>query len=123
MSPNSPPPLPSGLTDDAVHGALARWFGHAAFREGQVDAIRAALQYLPNSDLDYDSWVRIGMAIKGALGDDGRWQVRLWWKPFVTLIWLGGGMIATGGALSLLGHWWRARRQRRAAAALAEAWA
>ena len=20
----------------------------------------------------------------------GRWQLRLWWKPFVTLIWLGG---------------------------------
>ena len=60
--------------------------------------------------------------VLGALGDDGRWQVRLWWKPFVTLIWLGGGMIAAGGALSLLGHWWRARRQRRAAAALAEAW-
>ena len=33
----------------------------------------------------------------------GRWQIRLWWKPFVTLIWLGGVLIAFGGALSLLG--------------------
>jgi cytochrome c-type biogenesis protein CcmF len=33
-----------------------------------------------------------------------RWQVRLWWKPFVSLIWLGGIMIAFGGALSLLGR-------------------
>jgi cytochrome c-type biogenesis protein CcmF len=34
----------------------------------------------------------------------GRWQLRLWWKPFVTLIWAGGAMIALGGALSLLGR-------------------
>ena len=40
----------------------------------------------------------------------GRWQLRLWWKPFVTLIWLGGALIAVGGALSLLGRLRRARR-------------
>ncbi|PXA84468.1 heme lyase NrfEFG subunit NrfE [Nostoc sp. 3335mG] len=34
----------------------------------------------------------------------GRWQLRLWWKPFVTLIWAGGALIAIGGALSLLGR-------------------
>ncbi len=35
---------------------------------------------------------------------DGRWQLRLWWKPFVTLIWLGGILIALGGLLALLGR-------------------
>jgi cytochrome c-type biogenesis protein CcmF len=40
----------------------------------------------------------------------GRWQLRLWWKPFVTLIWLGGFLIALGGLLSLVG---RVRRERR----------
>ena len=35
---------------------------------------------------------------------DGRWLIRMWWKPFVTLIWLGGAMIALGGALALLGR-------------------
>ncbi len=35
---------------------------------------------------------------------DQRWLVRMWWKPFVTLIWLGGVMIALGGLLSLLGR-------------------
>jgi cytochrome c-type biogenesis protein CcmF len=35
---------------------------------------------------------------------DGRWLLRMWWKPFVTLIWLGGAMIALGGALALLGR-------------------
>jgi cytochrome c-type biogenesis protein CcmF len=48
--------------------------------------------------------------VLGKQDEDGRWQLRLWWKPFVTLIWLGGGMIAFGGALSLLG---RVRRERR----------
>ena len=42
----------------------------------------------------------------------GRWTLRLWWKPFVTLIWLGGAMVAFGGSLSLLGRLRRERRTR-----------
>jgi cytochrome c-type biogenesis protein CcmF len=42
---------------------------------------------------------------------EGRWQLRLWWKPFVTLIWLGGFLVAFGGFLALIG---RVRRERRA---------
>lgn len=42
-------------------------------------------------------------AVDGKDGD-GRWQLRLWWKPFVPLIWVGGLLIALGGALALLGH-------------------
>jgi cytochrome c-type biogenesis protein CcmF len=41
----------------------------------------------------------------------GGWQVRLWWKPFVTLIWAGGALIGLGGALALLGRVWRRRRR------------
>jgi cytochrome c-type biogenesis protein CcmF len=51
--------------------------------------------------------------VLGQEDDQGRWQLRLWWKPFVTLIWLGGSLIALGGLLSLLG---RVRRERRVAA-------
>jgi cytochrome c-type biogenesis protein CcmF len=41
----------------------------------------------------------------------GRYQLRLWWKPFVTCIWFGGFMIAFGGLIALIG---RVRRERRA---------
>jgi cytochrome c-type biogenesis protein CcmF len=44
--------------------------------------------------------------------DGGAWQLRLWWKPFVTLIWLGGALIALGGVLALLGRLWLLRRRR-----------
>jgi cytochrome c-type biogenesis protein CcmF len=47
----------------------------------------------------------LGGEAPGADADDaGRWQLRLWWKPFVPLIWLGGVMIALGGVLALIGH-------------------
>ena len=52
--------------------------------------------------------------VLGNQNDDGRWQLRLWWKPFVTLIWLGGALIALGGLLALLGRLWRSWRQRSA---------
>jgi cytochrome c-type biogenesis protein CcmF len=42
----------------------------------------------------------------------GAWQLRLWWKPFVTLIWAGGALIALGGAVAMLGRVWRRRRRR-----------
>jgi cytochrome c-type biogenesis protein CcmF len=43
-------------------------------------------------------------AIMGDEAEDGRWQLRLWWKPFVTFIWYGGLLIALGGLLALIGR-------------------
>jgi cytochrome c-type biogenesis protein CcmF len=43
------------------------------------------------------------------------WQLRLWWKPFVTLIWFGGFLIALGGLIALIGRLWRERRWGREA--------
>lgn len=45
--------------------------GAGGEQRGTFEAVGAALEFIPNPDLDYDSWVRIGLAIKGALGDDG----------------------------------------------------
>ena len=42
--------------------------------------------------------------VLGEQTEQGRWQLRLWWKPFVTLIWLGGVLVALGGLLALLGR-------------------
>ena len=42
--------------------------------------------------------------VLGEQAEDGRWQLRLWWKPFVTLIWLGGVLVALGGVLALIGR-------------------
>ena len=40
----------------------------------------------------------------GGEAEGGRWQLRLWWKPFVTWIWYGGVLIALGGLLALVGR-------------------
>jgi cytochrome c-type biogenesis protein CcmF len=45
----------------------------------------------------------------------GRRPLRLWWKPMVTLIWLGGFLIAFGGFLALVGRLRRDRRSKVAA--------
>ena len=54
-----------------------------------------------------------------AIGDadpNGRRQIRLYWKPFVTLIWLGGALVALGGLLALIGRLRRERRVKETAA-------
>jgi len=58
------------------------------------------------------SWNGQLYAVLGEQDGQGRWQLRLWWKPFVTLIWLGGILIGLGGALALVGRMARERRQR-----------
>ena len=37
----------------------------------------------------------------GEIGNDGYLTVRFWWKPFVTLIWLGPVLMVLGGIISL----------------------
>jgi cytochrome c-type biogenesis protein CcmF len=51
--------------------------------------------------------------VLGKEDEGGRWQLRLWWKPFVTLIWLGGGLVALGGLLALIGRVRRGGRKAR----------
>ena len=62
------------------------------------------------------SWNGQLYAVIGEQADGGRWQLRLWWKPFVTLIWLGSILIALGGVLALVGRMWKRRKRDRARA-------
>ena len=55
-------------------------------------------------------------AVIGDSAGDGRWQLRVWWKPFVPFIWYGGLLIALGGILSIFGRVATDLKRRRAAA-------
>jgi len=67
------------------------------------------------------SWDGQLYTVIGEPDGQGRWQLRLWWKPFVTLIWFGGALVALGGLMSLVGRVLRDRRVRRAVPAPDEA--
>ena len=89
-----------------------------ATRRGSESILRPQLRFFANPPTSTNESA-ILTALDGQLytvlgqpDGQGRWQLRLWWKPFVTLIWFGGVLIALGGMLSLLG---RVRRERRAA--------
>jgi len=58
--------IPAGLTASPSRGSPS-----GGGQQGTLDAVRAALAFIPNAELDYDSWVRIGMALKGAVGEAG----------------------------------------------------
>ncbi len=75
----------------------------------------AALLTRPGGQL----YAVLGQPVTGADGRADRYQLRLWWKPLVWWIWLGGALIAIGAALSLLGRaqllaLWRSHRARKA---------
>ena len=58
-------------------------FANLPEQRGTFEAVQDALQYIPNQELDYDSWVRIGMAIKGALAEKG-WPLFESWSATST---------------------------------------
>ena len=46
---------------------------------GTLPAVGAALSFIANDDLPYDDWIRIGMALKGGLGEAG-WPLFQAWS-------------------------------------------
>ena len=58
-------------------------FANLPEQRGTFEAVQDALQFIANQDLDYDSWVRIGMAIKGALAERG-WPLFESWSAAST---------------------------------------
>jgi cytochrome c-type biogenesis protein CcmF len=80
------------------------------FASRQMDTTQAGIATLNLGQL----YVSIGEA-----GDDGAIPARLYWKPLVTLIWLGACCMAFGGALSLADRRLRFGAPARAKAAAA----
>jgi cytochrome c-type biogenesis protein CcmF len=73
-----------------------------------------------------EAGIEVGPArdLFAALGDDlgqGRWSVRLQYKPLIRYIWLGAILIALGGALAALDRRYRIRAPVRSAAETAAA--
>ena len=63
--------VPDHLKPARLAAAPSASAGPSHSQAGTLAAIREALAWIPNADLDYDSWVRVGLALKGALGDAG----------------------------------------------------
>jgi len=65
--------IPPELRPRSLHlpSDSAAWRGPSDPR-GTLEAVKAALAYLPNEDLDGASWITMGNAIKAALGEEGR---------------------------------------------------
>ena len=87
-----------------------------ATRGGSESILRPQLRFFANPPTSTNESAILTVldgqlyTVLGQPDGQGRWQLRLWWKPFVTLIWFGGVLIALGGMLSLLGRWRRERR-------------
>jgi AAA domain/Primase C terminal 2 (PriCT-2)/Bifunctional DNA primase/polymerase, N-terminal len=52
--------------------------GKGNFKATNPDECRAALQAIPNDDLEYDQYIKIGYSVAGALGADGRDDWHQW---------------------------------------------
>lgn len=88
-------------------------------RNGQSFTLHPALRHFTNPVTDTSETAlkttKTGQLylVLGQQDEDGRWQIRAWWKPLVTLIWDGGFLTAFGGILILLDRLLRYLKKRR----------
>ncbi len=87
--------------DETIHEIAPQ---NRMFASAQMQTSEAALLTRWNGQL---------YVVLGDSDEQGRWQLRIWWKPFVTLIWYGGVLIALGGLLAMIGRLRRASHQKK----------
>ena len=92
----------AGANWTALEGALTMTHGHAApvilhpqarlYTTPMMDTTEAAI----HTRIDGDVY-----AVLGKPDGSGRWQMHIWWKPFIVWIWAGGLIMALGGGLAM----------------------
>jgi len=113
----------NGVTPTAGKNYTAVEAELRASRGGDVVTLFPQIRYFSdpptetNETAIWTFWDGQLYTVVGKPDPSGAWQLRLWWKPFVTLIWAGGALIALGGALALVGRLWRLRWRPRKASA------
>jgi len=60
------------------HAEIAQLAPNAELRAANPEELREALTFIPNDDEEYDDWIRIVYAVKGALGEAGRADLMRW---------------------------------------------
>ncbi len=80
-------------------------------------------QYGTNSQVQTEAAIRAGffrdiyVALGEPLGDEGAWAVRIYVKPLIRWVWLGGLLMMLGGFVAAADRRFRARRAERASIA------
>jgi Bifunctional DNA primase/polymerase, N-terminal/Primase C terminal 2 (PriCT-2) len=72
------PNLPRGRRRQLAQDAGEQYASAAGTVKHDAAACRAALSALPNRDVDYDTWWKIGTACASALGESGRKDFLAW---------------------------------------------
>lgn len=98
----------------AIEGRMTARYGDGALHEiAPQNRMFASAQTQTSEAALLTRWNGQLYVVLGDSDNQGRWQVRTWWKPFVTLIWYGGLLVAFGGLLAVIGRLRRGFLQRR----------
>ncbi len=98
----------------ALEGRMTAQYGDGALHQiNPQNRMFAAAQTQTSEAALLTRWNGQLYVVLGDGDSEGRWQVRVWWKPFVTLIWYGGILVALGGVLAMIGRLRRGYQQRK----------
>jgi len=98
----------------ALEGRMTAQYGDGVLHEIEPqNRMFAAAQTQTSEAALLTRWNGQLYVVLGEGDSEGRWQVRVWWKPFAPLIWYGGILIALGGLLAMIGRLRRGYQQRK----------
>ncbi|WP_339689561.1 heme lyase CcmF/NrfE family subunit [uncultured Parasphingorhabdus sp.] len=98
----------------ALESRITAQYGDGTIREiAPQNRMFAAAQTQTSEAALLTRWNGQLYVVLGDGDSQGRWQIRVWWKPFVPLIWFGGILVALGGLLAMIGRLRRGYKQRK----------